>query len=609
SSHSAASSTDSSTTKGHRRSKKGRGSHEDIGSSDAHKTEEPVPAPADPAPMPPVESAPQPASSSTDQIPMGLTPQRTPVVDEAPPTKAASPEPPIQLPTRVLHRETPVKAPTRPVSPEAPAQKDAAVVPPTEERKPDDVFLVSAVACAVIIAGLALAVVGIILGMSLPPAEHSCPQPDKPLAEGNVMIETEGGRLVGSTAVVEGVTLARFLGIPFAQSTAGDRRFAAPLPLPAPGDKCAVREHLEPGPPCAQWYNGSVLGSEDCLHVNVWTPAAAIGDNDHGGGRALVVAVSGKWFESGSNDDPNWPMLAAKGDVVVVAPNHRQGVLGFLHPSSVAGVDKDAAVHDVLSAVQWARDHAKAFGADPKQLVFVGRGSGAYLLSAVVRNMSSDSVQRAFYHGIVYGSLLPFDPVATYRNLAVGLNCNGTDNAMSALVACFRAAPVGELLQAAQASPILPLQFAPHIDIGTLTSPAVAVPPTVVAGADEADDKAFFDERILKLAQSNLKRRFKADSVDLVVRGFSMAVSTCATRKVAKAVAEGYHYRFHSAVATGQLMPPLGIGQVALFAAHGTVPPLADNTPWPPLGKLNETRVIYADGHENFTSYAAACAL
>ncbi|XP_037515792.1 neuroligin 4-like [Rhipicephalus sanguineus] len=469
--------------------------------------------------------------------------------------------------------------------------------------------------------------------MSLPPAEHSCPLPEKPLAEGNVMVETKGGRLVGSTVVVEGVTLARFLGIPFAQSTAGDRRFAAPLPLPVPEDKCAVIEYLEPGPLCAQWYNSSVLGSEDCLHVNVWTPATALGDNDHGGGRALVVAVSGKWFESGSNNDPDWPMLAAKGDVVVVAPNHRQGVLGFLHPSSVVGVDKDVGVNDVVSAVHWARDNAKAFGADPKQLVVVGRGSGAYLLSAAVRNMSSNSVQRAFYHGIVYGSLLPFDPVVPYRNLAVALHCNGTDKSMSAWVACFRAAPVGELLQAAQASSNLPLQFAPRIDIGVLLSPPVSMPPTVVAGADAADDRELFNERIRPIAQregnastpealleftlnvynapllvkSNLKRRFKAESVDNIVRGFSMAVSTCATLKVAKAVAEGYHYRFDSAVATGQLMSPLGIGQVALFAAHGTVPPLADNSPWPPLGKLAETRVIGADGQENFTSYAAAC--
>ncbi|XP_037574336.2 cholinesterase-like [Dermacentor silvarum] len=230
-----------------------------------------------------------------------------------------------------------------PTRAQPPAQKDAAPVPATEERKPDDVILVSVVAGIVIVAGLVLAVVGIILGMAVPAGEHGCPPLDKPLAEGNVMLVTKGGQLVGRTVIVDGVTLSCFLGIPFAHSTAGDRRFTAPLPLAETGDKCAVREYLEPRPPCAQWSNGSVVGSEDCLHVNVWTPEATVGDNVHGGGRAMVVAVSGNWFETGSNDDPDWPKLAAKGDVVVVAPNHRQGVLGFLHPSSVVGVDGDVA--------------------------------------------------------------------------------------------------------------------------------------------------------------------------------------------------------------------------------------------------------------------------
>ncbi|XP_075550273.1 carboxylesterase 3B-like [Dermacentor variabilis] len=127
-------------------------------------------------------------------------------------------------------------------------------------------------------------------------------------------LATKGGRLVGRTVSVGGVALTRFLGVPFAQSTAGLRRFLVPLPMGPPQDPCAVLEHLEPRPPCAQWSNGSVIGSEDCLHVNVWMPAAMTGGNGSGGGRVLVVAVSGSWFETGSNDDPDWPQLAAKGE-------------------------------------------------------------------------------------------------------------------------------------------------------------------------------------------------------------------------------------------------------------------------------------------------------
>ncbi|XP_054926446.2 carboxylesterase 4A-like [Dermacentor andersoni] len=442
---------------------------------------------------------------------------------------------------------------------------------------------------------------------------------------------TKSGRLVGSEVTVDGVALWRFLGIPFAQSTAGDRRFAAPMPLAEPADRCGLQEFLEPRPPCAQWVDGSVVGSEDCLRVNVWTSAVTMEDKAHGGGRALVVAVSGRWFETGSNDDPDWPKLAAKGHVVVVAPNHRQGVLGFLHLSSVVGVEDDVAVDDVVSAVQWALDHAEGFGADPKQLVLVGHGSGGYLLSAAARKLRRDAARRAFYQGIVFGSLLPFDSAKPYLHLASALNCSGVDK--SAWVSCFRAAPVDVLLQAAQATSHRPLHFAPGFNLSSLQAPPADTPHTVIAGADAADDKALFRERILPLAQRDgnasttealvdymfnvfnvpefakfvIKSRFSVHSVDEIAEGFSTWVSTCATLKVAKAVAEGYHYRLESAVASGLLRPPLGIGQVAQFAAHGTVPPLADKSPWLPLGKMAATRVVGEDGHENLTNYDRQC--
>nr|XP_054926447.1 carboxylesterase 4A-like [Dermacentor andersoni] len=364
--------------------------------------------------------------------------------------------------------------------------------------------------------GVALALVGVMLGASPPDVQHVCPPPAKPLAEDTVLLATKGGRLVGRTVTVGGVALTRFLGVPFAQGTAGLRRFLVPLPMGPPQDPCAVVEHLEPRPPCAQWSNGSVIGSEDCLHVNVWMPAATTGGNGTGGGRVLVVAVSGSWFETGSNDDPDWPQLAAKGNVVVVAPNHRQGVLGFLHPSPVAGVVQDPAVDDVVSAVQWALDNAKFFGADPKELVLVGRGSGAYLLSMASSSMPNGMALRAFYHGVVYGSLLPLDPLdknEPYRSLASALGCNDTADKganVSAWVPCFRAATAADLVNAARRFSEWPLRFAPHVDVQSLLTNPAARTRTVIAGLDVADLRDFFAQRIVPLAQG------QADIEDLL---------------------------------------------------------------------------------------------
>ncbi|XP_049514226.1 uncharacterized protein LOC125941284 [Dermacentor silvarum] len=599
------------STKTSKRPKKSREPRDDGGARDAQKTPEGVAA------APEAQEKPQPElrlpalpSTCTEHILLRLVAQQAPAFDRPPPTRLRLRLRKMALPYRPLKRGNLTTLLTL-----------STISPPLSS-----VLLAGVVASIVIVVVLALALVGIIFGMVVPAAEHGCPPLDKPLAEGNVMLATKGGRLVGSTVTVDGVALSRFLGIPFAQSTVGDRRFAVPLPLAEPGEKCAVREYVEPRPPCAQWNNGRVLGSEDCLHVNVWTPAATVGDNARGGGRALVVAVSGEWFDTGSNDDPDWPKLAAKGDVVVVAPNHRHGVLGFLHPSSVVGVAEDGAVADVVSGVLWARDHADSFGADPKQLVLVGRGSGAYLLSAAARNLSKDTARRAFYHGIVYGSMLPLDPATPYQHLASALNCSDADKSTSAWVSCFRAAPVEELLKAAQTPSHMPLKFAPHFDLSAVLKPDTSTTPqTVIAGADAADDKAFFKERILLPAQLRgnastlralkdymldvfnvpsfqrrfIKSRFNVFTVDDIAEEFSIWVSMCATLKRATAVDLGYHYRFESAVASGLLRPPLGIDQVAQFAAHGTVPPLADRSPWRPLRNVSKTRVVIDYGHES----------
>nr|XP_037279899.1 cholinesterase-like [Rhipicephalus microplus] len=471
--------------------------------------------------------------------------------------------------------------------------------PVVNERKPGRACLGAAVTVAVIFLGLVAALVGIVI--SAPPQDVAvvCRPLDKPLPEGTVMVASKKGRLLGRIVSANGVLLYRFLGVPFAQSTSGVRRFLVPLPMGAHQDPCKVRECLEPRPPCSQWHNGSVLGSEDCLHVNVWMPASA--SNDSGRRRAVVVAVSGSWFETGSNDHPDWPMLAAKGDVVVMAPNHRHGMLGFLHPPPVPGMVQDPAVDDVVAAVLWARDNADTFGADPKQLVLVGRGSGAYLLSMASNSLPNDTASRAFYHGIVYGSLLPLDPAdrkEPYHSLASALQCNVTADEganASTWLPCFRAASADDMVRAAREFSDFPLRFAPRVDISSLQATPAGRTHTVIAGSDTAEARDLFMQRILPLAKrhgnasttealvdytlnvfnipsfvkSFLRGRLNVNSVEDLARKFPLVVSTCATLRVATAAVEGYHYLIDSNVSSGSLQPPLGIQQVAQFASNG----------------------------------------
>ena len=129
----------------------------------------------------------------------------------------------------------------------------------------------------------------------------------------------------------DGVSI--FKGIPYAGKSSGDRRFRRPAPL-APWT--GVRDALALGAPSLQNPRmGEPAPSEDCLFLNVWTPA---NDNkkrpvmfyNHGGG---YVSGSGG---SGGQDGAN---LARNFDVVVVETNHRLGLLGFLYLDEIAGSD------------------------------------------------------------------------------------------------------------------------------------------------------------------------------------------------------------------------------------------------------------------------------
>ena len=122
--------------------------------------------------------------------------------------------------------------------------------------------------------------------------------------------------------------LVTFKGIPYAGSVSGENRFKAPPPLvPWTG----VRDAFTPGPPSFQPNRPSFgvdepVPSENCLVLNIWTPAVdqrrrPVMFYNHGGG--FVVGSGSTWYQDGSN-------LAREYDVVVVANNHRLGLLGYL---------------------------------------------------------------------------------------------------------------------------------------------------------------------------------------------------------------------------------------------------------------------------------------
>ena len=177
--------------------------------------------------------------------------------------------------------------------------------------------------------------------------------------------------------------VAVFRGVPYAASTEGRNRFRPPAPVtPWTG----VRDALEPGAIAPQ-NDDDRMGlfaryrqGEDCLNLNVWTPAL------DGAKRPVVVFMHGGGFTTGAGSLGLYDgtILAKAHDVVVVTINYRLGILGFppfqLHGSDVSS---NLGVLDAMAALGWVQRNIAAFGGDPARVLQCGQSAGAMISAAL----------------------------------------------------------------------------------------------------------------------------------------------------------------------------------------------------------------------------------
>jgi len=194
------------------------------------------------------------------------------------------------------------------------------------------------------------------------------------------------GQLHGATAGA----VTSFKNIPFAAPPVGDLRWRPPQAAKA---WTGVREATEYGPQCWQMrqVTGDVKQSEDCLQLNVWTPAGF----KPGGKLPVMVFIHGGSFTGGSGTMPLYDgtHFAERG-VVLVTVNYRLGRLGFFaHPALTAEQPGQPlgsyGMMDNLAALKWVQDNVAAFGGDPKNVTAFGESAGGILINDLMASPKS----------------------------------------------------------------------------------------------------------------------------------------------------------------------------------------------------------------------------
>ncbi|HMD71201.1 MAG TPA: carboxylesterase family protein [Bryobacteraceae bacterium] len=250
-------------------------------------------------------------------------------------------------------------------------------------------------------------------------------------------VKTANGILESTTAPKDGVR--SFKGIPFGQPPVGDLRWREPQPVK---NWSGVRNAGQFGPACMQrlspgadyWLRGNGM-SEDCLYLNVWTPAKTGKEK-----LPVLVYIFGGGFQNGDGSEPRYDgENMARHGMVAVSVNYRTNVFGFfVHPELTKESPRHAAGNygllDQVAALKWVEKNIAAFGGDPKRVTIAGESAGSISVSALMASpLSRNLIAGAIGESGAAISSLPPQPLAEAEQNGVKFAAAAGANTLAAL--------------------------------------------------------------------------------------------------------------------------------------------------------------------------------
>jgi para-nitrobenzyl esterase len=265
-------------------------------------------------------------------------------------------------------------------------------------------------------------------------------------ASAGTVVTTQYGQLEG---VKEASGIYAFKGIPFAAPPVGELRWKEPQPLKKWD---GVRRAVAFGPRAMQKPIFGDMGfrsdgeNEDCLYLNVWTPAKSPKEK-----LPVLVYFYGGGFMAGDGSEHRYDgeQMAKKG-IVALTVNYRLGVFGFFtHPELTKESPHNASGNygllDQQAALAWVKDNIAAFGGDPKRVTIAGESAGSVAVSALMASpLSKDLIAGAIGEsGSIMGTLSPVT-LPEAEKICVKFGEDLGANSLAAL----RAMPASQLLDA-----------------------------------------------------------------------------------------------------------------------------------------------------------------